>query len=143
MRTNPARILVVEDNPGDVVLLRFALDQHHEEYQLELLRDGEAAISFVEAQRTLATDPEPCVIVLDLNLPKTDGKVVLKAIKEEPALAHLNVIALSSFVSPLDEVEVQRLGARLYRAKPMRLDDWIVLAGEILAICHDSIAVPT
>jgi CheY-like chemotaxis protein len=143
MGTNPAKILVVEDNPGDVALLRFALDQHKEEYQLELLPDGEAAMQFVEAQRTLAAEPEPCVIVLDLNLPKEDGKAVLRAIKQESALAHVSVVALSSFVSPRDEVEIQRLGARIYRAKPMKLDAWIALGAEIMAICRDSFALTT
>jgi len=138
---NPAKILVIEDNPGDVTLLRFALDYHKEEYQLELLPDGEAALRFVEAQRTLASEPEPCVIVLDLNLPKADGKAVLSAIKQEPVLAQVNVVALSSFVSPRDELEIQRLGARIYRAKPMQLDEWTTLAAEIMAICRDSMAI--
>jgi DNA-binding response OmpR family regulator len=143
MGTNPAKIVVVEDNPGDVALLRFALDHHKEEYQLELLPDGEAAMRFVEAQRTLAVEPEPCVIVLDLNLPKEDGKAVLRTIKQESALAHVSVVALSSFVSPRDEMEIQSLGARIYRAKPMKLDAWIALAAEIMAICRDSFALTT
>jgi chemotaxis family two-component system response regulator Rcp1 len=142
MDNNPAKILVIEDNPADVFLLRFALNYHKEEYELELLRDGDEAIRFVNEQRTLSADPQPCVIVLDLNLPKEDGKAVLKAIKQEPVLAHIQVIALSSFASPRDAAEVQRLGARLYRAKPMQLDDWIALAGEILAICREPVAVP-
>lgn len=95
---------------------------------------------FVQAQRTLAAEPEPCVIVLDLNLPKQDGKAVLRAIKES-ALAHVNVVALSGFVTPRDEMEIQMLGARSYRAKPMKLDEWIALAAEIMAICRDSFAM--
>jgi two-component system response regulator len=141
MSTSPVKILVIEDNPGDVVLLRFALDQQQEDYELEVLSDGLAAIHFVQAQRTLTADPDPCVIVLDINLPKEDGRSVLIAIKNEPALAHVHVIALSSFVSPRDEMEILSLGARLYRAKPMRLEDWILLAAEVVAICHESIAM--
>jgi CheY-like chemotaxis protein len=124
-----------------VFLLRFALNYYKEEYELELLRDGDEAIRFIHQQRTIATDPQPCVIVLDLNLPKEDGKAVLKAIKQEPVLAHIQVVALSSFASPRDAGEIQRLGARLYKAKPMKLDDWIALAGEILAICREPVAV--
>jgi len=142
MDNKPAKILVIEDNPADVFLLRFALNHHKEEYELELLRDGAEAIRFVDEQRTLADDPQPCVIVLDLNLPKEDGRAVLKAIKQEPVLAHIQVVALSSFVSPSDEREIQRLGALLYRAKPMKLDEWLALAGEILAICREPIAIP-
>src|ERR1700731_365799 len=59
---NPARILVVEDNQADVFLLRHALDEHGEEYQLEVLGDGAEAILFVEQQRVFASDPTPCAI---------------------------------------------------------------------------------
>jgi len=142
MSKNPGKILVIEDNPADVFLLRFALNHHKEEYVLELLRDGQEALRFIDQQRTFPDEPEPCVIVLDLNLPGHDGRAVLQAIRDEPLLAHVRVVALSSFVSPRDEAEIQRLGVRLYQAKPMKLDDWIVLAGEILAICHEPVEVP-
>jgi two-component system response regulator len=141
MSTNPGKILVIEDNPADVFLLRFALNHHKEECELELLRDGQEALRFVEEQRN-HNEPEPCVIVLDLNLPGHDGRSVLQAIRDEPQLAHVRVVALSGSVSPKDEMEIQRLGVRLYRAKPMRLDGWIAMAAEILAICHERIEVP-
>jgi CheY-like chemotaxis protein len=137
MSTTLAQILVMEDNPADVHLLRLALDQHGEEYSLEVLRDGEEAIRFVNGYRMSSTDSEPCVIILDLHLPRHDGKAVLKAIREEPALTHVHVVALSSMPSPSDELEVQRLGVRLCMAKPMELDAWIALAAEILAICRE------
>lgn len=130
----------MEDNPADVHLLRMALDQHCDPYQLHVLTDGEEAIRFVEHHRR-ATEPRPCVIVLDLHLPRHDGKAVLQAIRREPSLAHIRVVALSSMPSPADEQEVQRLGVRKCMAKPMELDAWIALAGEILAICHEPSAV--
>jgi two-component system response regulator len=139
--TKPAQIVVMEDNPGDVHLLRMALDHHGEEYQLEILQDGEAALRFVESQRIHPSEPEPCVIVLDLHLPRHDGKAVLQAIRLAPPLAHVRVVALSSLPSPKDEMEVLRLGVRICRTKPMILDEWLQLAGEILAICHEPAAV--
>ncbi len=135
--TNPAQIVVMEDNPADVHLLRLALDQHGEDYRLNVLTDGEEAIRFVEDHRRIADEPEPCVIVLDLHLPRHDGKAVLRAIRREPAMANIHVVTLSSMPSPADEMEVQRLGVRLCMAKPMELDAWIALAGEILAICRE------
>jgi CheY-like chemotaxis protein len=132
---------VVEDNSADVFLLRHALDQHAEAYALEVLRDGEEAIDFVKAQRSAGRDAEPCVIVLDLHLPKHDGAAVLKAIKQEPALAFVHVVALTTFASPKDEQEVRELGVRLYKAKPTLVDEWIGLAGEILEICREQIRV--
>ena len=127
----PPKIVVVEDNSADVFLLRHALDQ------LEILRDGEEAIDFVNRQRSAAHEAEPCVIVLDLHLPKHDGTAVLKVIKKEPALALVHVVALTTLASPKDEQEVRELGVRLYKAKPTLVEEWIKLAGEILAICHE------
>jgi CheY-like chemotaxis protein len=135
--SSPAKIVVVEDNSADVFLLRHALEQHNEEYVLEVLRDGEEAIQFVEFQRSAGPHAEPCVIVLDLHLPKQDGAAVLKVIKREPALALVNVVALTTLASPKDEQEVRDLGVRLYKAKPTLLEEWIKLAGEILEICRE------
>jgi two-component system, chemotaxis family, response regulator Rcp1 len=127
----------MEDNPADVHLLKLALDHHEEQYNLELLRDGEEAIRFVENQRKSPMEPEPCVIILDLHLPRHDGKAVLRAIRQEPTLCHVRVVALSSMPSPSDEAEVLRLGARLCKTKPMDLDEWLELAAEIIAICRE------
>jgi CheY-like chemotaxis protein len=139
---SPARILVVEDNQADVFLLRHALDEHQAAYQLEVLRDGGEALQFIDQQRILARDPTPCAIVLDLHLPKHDGASVLKAMRDEPTLAHIHVVALTSFASPTEEKEVRELGIRLYRAKPTDLDEWTRLAGDILAICNEGAEVP-
>lgn len=133
---NPAKIVVVEDNSADVFLLRHALDQHVERYVLDVLRDGEEAIHFVNRQRSDG-HAEPCVIVLDLHLPKYDGAEVLKVIRQEPALASVRVVALTTLASPRDEQEVRDLGVRLYRAKPTLLEEWITLAGEILELCRE------
>lgn len=134
---NPAKIVMVEDNSADVFLLRHALDQHAEQYILEVFRDGEEAIDFVNRQRSPEAEPEPCVIVLDLHLPKHDGTAVLKVIRQEPALASVGVVALTTLASPKDEQEVRDLGVRLYRAKPTLVEEWIRLAGEILEICRE------
>ena len=135
---SPAKIVMVEDNSADVFLLRHALDQHDEQYILDVLRDGEEAIEFVNRQRfSVGAEEEPCVIVLDLHLPKHDGTVVLKVIKQEPSLAFVNVVALTTLASPKDEQEVRDLGVRLYRAKPTLVEEWIKLAGEILEICRE------
>ncbi len=133
----PAKIVVVEDNAADVFLLRHALDQNQTSYELEVLRDGEEALEFVHRQRTAGRDAEPCVIVLDLHLPKHDGTAVLRVIRQEPALAYVHVVALTTLASPKDEQEVRDLGVRLYKAKPTLVEEWIKLAGRILEICHE------
>jgi two-component system, chemotaxis family, response regulator Rcp1 len=133
----PVKIVVVEDNAADVFLLRHALDQHREYYALDVLRDGEEAIAFVARLRSARSDAEPCVIVLDLHLPKHDGTAVLRVIRQEPALASVHVVALTTIASPKDEQEVRDLGVRLYRSKPTLVDEWVKLAGEILDICKE------
>lgn len=134
---SPAKIVMVEDNAADVFLLRHALDQHREHYLLDVLRDGEEAIAFVTDLRSAGPHAEPCVIVLDLHLPKHDGAVVLRTIRQEPALASVHVVALTTIASPKDEQEVRDLGVRLYRSKPTLVEEWIKLAGEILEICKE------
>ena len=134
---NPAKIVMVEDNAADVFLLRHALDEHRVLYTLDVLRDGEEAIEFVTHRRAAASDAEPCVIVLDLHLPKHDGTAVLRTIRQEPALASVHVVALTTIASPKDEQEVRDLGVRLYRSKPTQVEEWIKLGGEILEICKE------
>jgi CheY-like chemotaxis protein len=134
---SPAKIVMVEDNAADVFLLRHALDQHRDPYTLDVLRDGEEAIGFVAHLRSAGSDEEPCVIVLDLHLPKHDGAAVLRTIRQEPALASVHVVALTTIASPKDEQEVRDLGVRLYRSKPTLVEEWIKLAGEILEICKE------
>ena len=138
--TKPARIVLIEDNSADVLMLRHGLDQLGQEYDLEVLPDGEQAMDFVQNERTSMSDPkrlEPCVIVLDLYLPKYDGVAVLEAIRKEPALTHVKVIVLTTVSSPRDEREIRRLGVRLFRTKPNQVTDYILLAEEVLAICRE------
>jgi two-component system response regulator len=134
----PARIVIIEDNEIEVWLLRQALEQAGEDYVLESLRDGEEALRFVQDQRSPNAEPEPCVIVLDLHLPKYDGAAVLRAIREEPVLAHVSVIIVTTLASPRQEAEVRELGVRLFRTRPKTLDDYAMLAKEIMDICHEA-----
>ena len=133
----PARILIIEDNALDIVLLRHALDQQGEDYEMEILSDGEAALRFVHEHRTRVREPEPCVILLDLYLPLYDGMAVLRAIREAPALEHVHVVVLTALASPSQEIEIASMGAR-YRKKSTSLKDVIELAAEIVAICKSS-----
>ena len=134
---HPARIVVIEDNAADVTLLRYALDQHGVAYELEVFKDGEQALRFVQQHRTGAREPHPCVIVLDLYLPRYDGLAVLKAIREAPALAHIRVVVVSSGTTAGEEQQMLELGVRLYRNKPANLEDLTELGREILSICKE------
>jgi len=131
------RIVIIEDNSGDVLLLRLALDERNEPYELVVLKDGEDAMRFIDEHRLGKRKPEPCVFVLDLHLPKFDGLTVLRSLKESPALAHIHVVILTSSGSPREEAEVKALGVRLYQTKPMLLEEFLKLGAEIIAICKD------
>ncbi|MDP9112784.1 MAG: response regulator [Acidobacteriota bacterium] len=135
----PAKILVIEDSEADLHLLRIALDQQEQDYELETLRDGEEAMRFVHEHRTGLGAHDPCVIVLDVQLPRYDGMAVLRAIHQAPALEHIRVLVLSGLVNPKQQAELASLGV-CYRRKPSTLDELSDLAAEIFAICKASSA---
>jgi CheY-like chemotaxis protein len=133
-----AYILVIEDNPGDIRLLRLALDQQDQEHELKVLLDGSEALAFVHQQRNAPQAvPRPCVIVMDLHLPKHDGVAVLEAIRKTPALAHIHVVVLTSFATALERDQASNLGVRLYREKTSDFDELIKVAQQILEICNE------
>jgi len=134
-------ILIVEDNSADVVLLRYALDRLEQAYELLVLRDGEEALRFVEDHRVGIRRPDPCVIVLDLHLPKHNGLEVLRAIKRTPPLAHIHVVVLTGSAAPSEELEIFGLSGTCLR-KPSDLDSYLKLAEDLMAICREGLAAP-
>jgi|SRR6185437_227398 len=130
---SPHRIVAIEDNPGDSNLLRMALDEQSEPYVLEILPDGESALDFI---RHHCSGPEPCLIILDLNLPRYDGVMILRAIRAQPELAHVKVVVMTSFASPVQKQEVLALGIEFYQTKPGNWQEMVDLARELIAICN-------
>ena len=129
-----ATILVVEDNLADVHLFRHFLDEQKEDYRLEVLPDGEAALAFIAEHRTGVRQHEPCVILLDLHLPKYNGIEVLTAIRGEPILTHIRVVVLTSAASPAELDEITALGG-ICCLKPSDPDAIRTLTVEIMALC--------
>lgn len=134
--SQPARIVLIEDNPGDVYLLRQALAHQGEPYSLEVLADGEQALRFLTAHCRQESESEPCVIVLDLHLPKHDGLTILRALRKEPSLAQVRVAVLTSIASPHEAAEIRTLGVDLFREKPDDFEGFLSLAAALLALCH-------
>jgi two-component system response regulator len=129
------KILIIEDNAADIELLRFALDRQGD-YELKVLQDGEEALQFIAESRAGMHVPDPCVILVDIHLPKYDGLQILEALKSDPALLHVRVIVLSSSASPEVRAEIHSKGA-LYRAKPVTLADYLALGSEIFEVCKE------
>jgi two-component system response regulator len=132
--SSPYVIVVVEDNPADVTLLRQALNEQSEPVTLQVLRDGEAALEFVRSHRRSGA-PQPCLILLDLHLPKYDGATVLRAIRSEPELAGVDIVAVTTVASPKEQDEVMSLGVQAYRTKPVNWEEILQFARELMAIC--------
>ncbi len=130
-----ARILVIEDSLPEVFLLRHAFKEYDGEVELEIVADGERAIEFVRGMRSNPTAEQPCVILLDLHLPKHGGVEILSLIREEPKLRNTRVVVTTNLASPLEERELRGIGAE-WRLKPRGLPEYSVLAGEVMAICR-------
>ena len=132
---DPAQILVIDDNRGEVQELRGALTECGEPYELSVLRDGEAALRFVADHRSGLRQPEACVIVLDLNLPKHDALAVLAAIRAEPALSHIKVLVVSTLAVPETQALLRAMGG-LYRERPRNWPSLLDMAVQLLALCN-------
>jgi len=113
------RILLAEDNPGDVRLFREALSGRRLDFELIVVEDGQQALQFV---RTADGHKLPHIIVLDINLPKHNGEEVLLRIRALPNWVAIPVIVLTSSESPTDRARLVELGANLYLRKPSDLE---------------------
>jgi CheY-like chemotaxis protein len=125
-RDSAIEVFLAEDNPGDVRLILEALKLHKVNFNLHVFEDGEKALGFVSR----LSDPAaicPDLILLDLNLPKTDGRDILKRIRQIPRTKSVPVIVLSSSESPKDRSEAASLGADRYIRKPSTLDEFMAI----------------
>jgi len=115
-------ILLVEDNPGDARLTREALTHSKVRNTLHHARDGEEALAFLRRQNGFAEAPVPDLVLLDLNLPRRDGREVLEDIKRDPRLMHIHVVVLTSSQAEEDVMRSYRLHANCFITKPVDLE---------------------
>jgi chemotaxis family two-component system response regulator Rcp1 len=118
-------ILLVEDNPGDVRLTREALIENRIQNNLFVVEDGVEALAFLHQENQYADSPRPDLILLDLNLPKMDGREVLAEIKADPDLKRIPVVILTTSEAERDIFETYNLHANCYISKPVDLDRFI------------------
>ncbi len=117
------RILLVEDNPGDVLVFREALMNRDLAYELVVAQDGEKAISLLEDAAARAGGSGLDLVVLDVNLPRRSGQEVLRRMRSNSALAGIPVVVLTSSASPADRANAAASGADLYVQKSSDLDE--------------------
>jgi chemotaxis family two-component system response regulator Rcp1 len=122
------KILLAEDNSGDVYLVRRALQKHQIDHDLTVVEDGEAAMRYLDATGSSGDANEcPDLILLDLNLPRRSGSQILERLKSNPACRSAPVIVLTSSDSPHDRANAIRLGAVRYFCKPTDLAGFMSL----------------
>lgn len=118
-------ILIVEDNPGDVELAREALDTNKIRNNLHVAEDGEEALKFLRKEGEYKDVPRPDLILLDLNLPKKDGREVLKEIKDDSSLRLIPVVILTSSNAEEDILRSYNLHANCYVTKPLDFNQFL------------------
>jgi chemotaxis family two-component system response regulator Rcp1 len=117
----PIEILLVEDNPGDVDLTREALESGKIKNMLHVVSNGEEAMAFLRHKGKHTHAPRPDLVLLDLNLPRMDGREVLAQIKSDDDLKRIPVVVLTSSKAEEDILKVYNLHANCYITKPMDL----------------------
>ena len=121
----PVEILLVEDNPGDVRLTKEALKEGKVYNNLHWAKDGVEALEFLRQQGKHAKAPRPDIILLDLNLPKKDGREVLAVIKRDNDLKQIPVVVLTTSKTEEDVLKSYELHANCYVTKPVDLEKFI------------------
>jgi two-component system, chemotaxis family, response regulator Rcp1 len=120
--SKPVEILLVEDNPGDVLLTQVALKDSKVLNNLYVVADGVAAMSFLKKDAKYRDMPTPDLILLDLNLPKKNGREVLAEVKNDISLKHIPVAILSSSKDEEEILKTYKLHANCYITKPVDLE---------------------
>jgi two-component system, chemotaxis family, response regulator Rcp1 len=136
-------ILLVEDNPGDVRLTREALKEGNFRSNLHVVTDGVQALEYLRRGVGYAQVVRPDLILLDLNLPRKDGREVLETIKEDPELRSIPVVILTSSQAEQDIVRAYGLHANCYVSKPVELDRFIDVVKSTVKFWSSTVKLPS
>jgi two-component system response regulator len=126
-----AEVLLVEDDPGDVLLTSEAFAQHHLDVQLHVVGDGEEATRFLRRTGDFASAPRPALVLLDLNLPRRSGLEVLADLKADPDLRTIPVVVLTTSQAQQDILRSYQLHTNAYVVKPIDADQFSAAIGQI------------
>jgi CheY-like chemotaxis protein len=121
----PVEILLVEDNPGDVRLTQEVLSEARVNNNLYVVRDGQEALAFLRRRHPFTDSPRPDLILLDLNLPRKDGRELLADIKADADLKRIPVLVLTTSSADQDVLRTYELQANCYIIKPLGLEQFI------------------
>ncbi len=121
----PIEVLLVEDDPGDVLMTREAFDEHRVNNKLNVVSDGVEALAYLRQEEPFTGAVRPDLILLDLNLPRRDGRQVLEEIKGDESLRHIPVVVLTTSQLDEDILRSYQLHANAYVTKPVDFDQFI------------------
>jgi CheY-like chemotaxis protein len=124
-------ILLVEDDPGDELITREAFEHNKIKNNLHVARDGEEGLDFLYRRGAFGDAPEPDLILLDLNLPKYDGRQLLEQIKSDADLCHIPVVVLTTSAAEEDVLKSYKLHANAYVTKPVDVDQFMSAVRQI------------
>ena len=139
----PVEILLVEDNKGDVGLIEEVFEEAKIKNSLHVAEDGEEAMLYLHAEGKFSGSRRPDIILLDLNLPKKDGREVLREIKEDINLKNTPVIILTSSSAENDITRAYELHANAYVTKPLNFDQFIKVVGSIESFWLEIVKLPS
>ena len=139
---NPAEVLLAEDNPGDVVLTKKALKQGKLANNLHVVADGVEAMRYLRQEAEYADALRPDLILLDLNMPRKDGKEVLADIDEEDELSRIPVVVLTSSESEADIARSYELSANAYLTKPVDFDGFVEIVNRLEGFWFQVVKLP-
>lgn len=141
-RQRTIELLVVEDNPADARLIKEALALTEWRPNIHVVADGESALAFLRREGPYADAPRAHFVILDLNIPRLDGRGVLSAMKADPVLAHIPVVILTTSMARADIESTYALHANAYLAKPVGLDDFVTVMESLAAFWFAHVQLP-
>ena len=142
-KMNPIEILLVEDNPGDVVLTQEAFSEAKIWNNIHVAKDGEQALAFLNREPGYEDAIRPDLILLDLNLPKVDGRDVLNHVKSSESLKRIPIVVLTSSQAEQDIVKTYDLHANSYVVKPIDLDQFVSIVNVIENFWFSVVSLPS
>ncbi|MBB2773916.1 MULTISPECIES: response regulator [Mycolicibacterium] len=123
--TRPIDVLLIEDDPGDELITREAFEHNKISNTLHVAHDGQEGLDFLYRRNGYEDAPRPDLILLDLNLPKYDGRQLLETVKSDPDLNHIPVVVLTTSSAEEDILRSYKLHANAYVTKPVDLDQFM------------------
>lgn len=142
MVSRPIQVLLVEDDPGDVRLTQEALKRSKLLVMMTVVNDGEQALRFLRRQEPYAGAVRPDLVLLDLNLPKVDGREVLAAAKADPELRAIPVVILTTSSADADILKAYGLGGNCYITKPVGFEEFSRIVRAIEEFWFEVVKLP-